>query len=80
MPASSPGASSMARDSVGWGGMNKTAFSRDHTAIDAEIERLRPLIALGGYIPCPDHRIAPDAKWDLVKYYCERLRSLWGRA
>jgi uroporphyrinogen decarboxylase len=56
--------------------MNKTAFSRDHTAIDAEIERLRPLIALGGYIPCPDHRIAPDAKWDLVKYYCERLRSL----
>jgi uroporphyrinogen decarboxylase len=60
----------------GVGGMNKTVFARDRAAIDAEIERLRPLIALGGYIPCPDHRIAPDAKWDLVKYYCERLRSL----
>ena len=58
------------------GGMIKTVFARDRAAIDAEIERLRPLIALGGYIPCPDHRIAPDAKWDLVKYYCERLRSL----
>ena len=58
------------------GGMNKTVFARDRAAIDAEIERMRPMIALGGYIPCPDHRIAPDAKWDLVKYYCERLRSL----
>lgn len=60
----------------GVGGMNKTVFARDRAAIDVEIERLRPLIALGGYIPCPDHRIAPDAKWDLVKYYCERLRAL----
>lgn len=60
----------------GVGGMNKTVFARDRAAIDAEIERLRPLIALGGYIPCPDHRLAPDAKWDLVKYYCERLRDL----
>ncbi len=60
----------------GVGGMNKTVFARDRAAIDAEIERLRPLIALGGYIPCPDHRIAPDAKWDLVKYYCERLQAL----
>jgi uroporphyrinogen decarboxylase len=59
----------------GVGGMNKVVFSRDRSAIDAEIERLKPLIALGGYIPCPDHRIAPDAEWDNVRYYCDRMRS-----
>ena len=42
---------------------------------EAEIERLKPLIALGGYIPCPDHRIPPDAKYELVAYYCELFRK-----
>ena len=60
----------------GVGGMNKNVFSQDRAAIDAEIERLKPLIALGGYIPCPDHRIAPDAVWENVQYYCEKLRNL----
>ncbi len=46
----------------GVGGMNKNVFSRDKEAIDTEIHRLKSLIALGGYIPCPDHRIAPDAE------------------
>ena len=60
----------------GVGGMNKVVFSRDRAAIDAEIERLKPLMDLGGFIPCPDHRIAPDGKWDLVKYYCDKMRTL----
>ncbi|MFI4911617.1 MAG: hypothetical protein ACIAQZ_08125 [Sedimentisphaeraceae bacterium JB056] len=59
----------------GVGGMNKTVFAFDKSAIDAEIERLKPLVDLGGYIPCPDHRIAPDAKWELVQYYCEKMRK-----
>jgi len=58
----------------GVGGMDKVVFSRDKAAVDAEIERLKPLVALGGFIPCPDHRIAPDAKWELVQYYCDRMR------
>ena len=33
-------------------------------------------IDLGGFIPCPDHRIAPDAKFELVQYYCELMRKL----
>lgn len=61
----------------GVGGMNKTVFAHDRAAVDAEIERLKPLVALGGYIPCPDHRIAPDAKWDLVQYYCDRMRTIF---
>ena len=62
----------------GVGGMNKVAFARDRAAIDAEIERLKPLVALGGYLPCPDHRIAPDAQWELVCYYTDRLRAALG--
>lgn len=61
----------------GVGGMNKVVFAYDYAAIDKEIERLRPLIELGGYIPCPDHRIAADAKFDNVLYYCERMRALY---
>ncbi len=59
----------------GVGGMNKTVFSRDRNAVDAEIERLKPLVGLGGYIPCPDHRIAPDAEWDNVRYYCDQMHK-----
>ena len=60
----------------GVGGMNKTVFAQDYKAIDEEIERLKGLIDLGGYIPCPDHRIAPDAIWENVQYYAEKMRGL----
>ncbi|MBQ2780184.1 MAG: hypothetical protein IJF42_01315, partial [Clostridia bacterium] len=59
----------------GVGGMNKTVFARDKAAVDEEVERLKKLVALGGYIPCPDHRIAPDAEFELVQYYCQRMRE-----
>jgi uroporphyrinogen decarboxylase len=62
----------------GVGGMDKKVFSEDRAAIDAEVERLRPLVELGGYIPCVDHRIAPDAEWDNVRYYCDRMRHFFG--
>ncbi|MHC4445050.1 MAG: uroporphyrinogen decarboxylase family protein [Planctomycetota bacterium] len=61
----------------GVGGMNKNVFARDFSAVDAEIERLKPLVDLGGFIPCPDHRIAPDALWDNVRYYCDRMREIF---
>lgn len=60
----------------GVGGMNKNVFALDYVAVDHELERLKPLIELGGYIPCPDHRIAPDAKFENVQYYCEGLRKI----
>ncbi|MBR5751732.1 MAG: hypothetical protein IKX84_05005 [Clostridia bacterium] len=61
----------------GVGGMDKRVFAQSREAVDQEIERLKPLIDLGGYIPCPDHRIAPDAEWDLVRYYCDRFRQVF---
>ena len=63
------------KDLLGIGGMDKRVFAKDRKSIDAEIERLKPLVALGGFIPCPDHRIAPDAHWDNVQYYCEQMRK-----
>ncbi len=60
----------------GVGGMNKTVFAKDRAAVDAEVERLKKLIDLGGYIPCPDHRIAPDAEFELVQYYCDKMQNL----
>jgi len=67
------------REIRGVGGMNKNVFSQDKAAVDAEIERLKPLVALGGFIPCPDHRIPPDAKWDMVRYYCDQMHATrWG--
>lgn len=59
----------------GVGGMNKKVFGMDKAAIDTEIERLAPLVDLGGYIPCPDHHIPPDAKYPLVAYYCEQMHK-----
>ena len=60
---------------LGVGGVDKKVFARDRAAIDAEVERLKPLVDLGGYIPCIDHRLPPDAKWENVQYYCERMRQ-----
>ncbi|NLE30328.1 MAG: hypothetical protein GX629_11735 [Phycisphaerae bacterium] len=62
---------------LGVGGMDKKVFAYDRAAVDAEIERLKPLVALGGFIPCPDHRIPPNAQWDLVRYYTERMRQIF---
>lgn len=62
----------------GVGGMDKRVLALDYAAIDAEVERLRPLVDLGGYIPCPDHRLPPDATWENVQYYCEKMRKAFG--
>ena len=66
------------RELRGVGGANKTVFAHDRAAVDTEIERLKPLVELGGYLPCPDHRIAPDAKWENVRYYCDSMRKVFG--
>ncbi len=65
---------------LGVGGMNKHIFALDHQAVDREIERLKALVSLGGFLPCPDHRIADDAQWENVTYYCARMREEFGSA
>jgi uroporphyrinogen decarboxylase len=59
----------------GVGGMNKHVLTQDHAAIDKELERLRPVVELGGYLPCPDHRLPPDTTWENTRYYCGQFRK-----
>jgi uroporphyrinogen decarboxylase len=59
----------------GAGGVNKHVMSMDKTAVDKEIERIKPLVELGGYLPCPDHRLPPETDWNLVKYYIEKMKQ-----
>lgn len=60
----------------GIGGMKKQLFALSYEDIDREIERLKPLVALSGYIPCPDHRIPEDARFEVVQYYCEKIKEI----
>ena len=65
------------RELRGVGNINKNVFSQNRSAVDVEVDRARRLADLGGFVPCPDHRIAPDAEWDLVKYYCDRMKEVF---
>lgn len=60
----------------GVGGMNKIALREDKEAVDKEIERLKRLAGLGGFIPCPDHRLMPGTKFELVQYYAEQIKNI----
>ena len=60
----------------GVGGMDKTALRKDKAAVDAEIERMKRLASLGGFIPCPDHRLMPGTKLELVQYYAEEIKKI----
>ncbi len=61
---------------LGVGGMDKTALRKDKAAVDAEIERLTRLASMGGFIPCPDHRLMPGTKFELVQYYAEEIKKI----
>lgn len=61
---------------LGVGGMDKTAFRKDKAAVDAEIERMKRLSSMGGFIPCPDHRLMPGSKFELVQYYAEEIKKI----
>ena len=62
----------------GIGAMDKRVFLADKAAVDLELERLRRLIGEGdgGLIPCPDHRLAPGSKFELVQYYAEEIKKI----
>jgi uroporphyrinogen decarboxylase len=58
------------------GGVDKRAIAHGREAIDTELERVRPLIAEGGYIPMTDHTIPPDVKYSDYRYYLAKLREV----
>ena len=55
------------------GGVDKRAIAKGGSVIEAEIERIRPVIKSGGYIPGCDHGVPSDISWDDFVYYCKLL-------
>ena len=56
--------------------MDKTALRKDKAAVDSELSRMERLASLGGFIPCPDHRLMPGTKFELVQYYAEKIKEI----
>jgi uroporphyrinogen decarboxylase len=60
------------------GGVDKRAMAKGGKAIRDEIDRLRPTIRSGGYIPGCDHAIPPDVSWPNFLDYCRLLAEATG--
>lgn len=63
-----------------WGGIDKRAIAAGPSAIDAELERVAPLMKEGGYVPAPDHSLPPDVSFYNYCYYMEKLKALCEKA
>ncbi len=64
---------------IAMGHIDKRAMTKDKAAMDAEIERLRPLLATGRFLPHMDHAIPPDVPWDNYQYMVWRWKELTGK-
>lgn len=60
------------------GGVDKRAMAKGGAVLEAEIDRLRPTIDAGGYIPGCDHGIPPDVSWPNFVEYCRLLAEATG--
>ncbi|MBI2504230.1 MAG: hypothetical protein HYW07_13475 [Candidatus Latescibacteria bacterium] len=58
------------------GGIDKRALAQGPAAIDRELERIRPALAGGRYIPELDHLIPDDVSWENYCHYAASLKRL----
>jgi uroporphyrinogen decarboxylase len=61
------------------GGIAKEPLVRGGKAIDRELQRVRPLLEDGGYIPHLDHLVPPDIPYSHYCQYLDKKRKLIGR-
>lgn len=61
------------------GHIDKRAMARDRAAMDAEIDRLRPIVNTGRFIPHIDHGVPPDVSWENYQYMVWRWKKLVGK-
>jgi len=59
-----------------WGGIDKRALAAGKKAIDRELERIRPAMEKGRYIPDMDHSIPDDVSWENYLHYAKALKKL----
>lgn len=60
------------------GGVDKRAMAAGGQTLRDEIDRLRPVIEAGGYIPGCDHAIPSDVSWPNFVEYCRLLARVTG--
>jgi len=60
------------------GGIAKQPLVEGGKAIDRELERIRPLLEQGGYIPHLDHLVPPDIPYSHYCDYLDKKRKLIG--
>jgi hypothetical protein len=58
------------------GNFDKMTLEKSHADIEAEIERLMPLMKDGGFLLMPDHLITPGVALEDYKWYLERVRQI----
>ena len=58
------------------GNFDKLTLEQGRAPVEAEIERLIPLMRDGGFIMMPDHLITPGVALDDYRWYLERVREL----
>jgi hypothetical protein len=62
------------------GGIDKRALAKGRDAIDRELQRIKPVVLAGRYIPALDHLIPDNVSWDNYCYYAETLKTLLGKS
>ncbi len=60
------------------GGVDKRAMAAGGDVLKAELERIRPVIEDGGYIPSCDHGVPPDVSWQNFQEYSLLLAEMTG--
>jgi uroporphyrinogen decarboxylase len=60
------------------GAIDKREIAKGRAAIDAEIERNRPVIEDGGFLPAIDHSIPTDVSLDNYRYFLEKIQQAVG--
>ena len=61
------------------GGIAKAPLVAGGEAIDRELERIKPLLDQGGYIPHLDHLVPPDISYGHYREYLDKKRKLIGK-
>jgi uroporphyrinogen decarboxylase len=57
------------RNLVMMGGIDKRVLTKGAEEIEAEVDRVWPVVESGGYLPHTDHSIPPDVPWDNFVHY-----------
>jgi uroporphyrinogen decarboxylase len=58
------------------GGIDKLEIAKGKSAIDAELNRIKPLLSESRYIPALDHLISPEISYPDYCYFINKLREM----